>query len=100
MGSSVEERGVYGLVPLHWPPAPFTTGPVANGTYIEVGTPAANASGPAAVPHQLHCMLIVLGEPRGHEKRMAETKLLKSLPLFTRLLVVADELSRRTTEWA
>src|SRR5678815_1326401 len=54
--------GIYGLLPLHWPPALFTTGPVANGTYMDVGMPAAKARGPAAVPHQL-LSLIHISEP-------------------------------------
>ena len=84
--------------PLHNPPAPLAIGAVAKGTYMEVGIPAANAAGPAAVPHQLHCTLIVPGALRSHANRIADIKLEKSLVVTERLLGVVEALSMRTTE--
>lgn len=48
-------------VPLHKPPAPFAIGAVAQGEYEARGVPARMFCGPAALPHQLHVAVIVLG---------------------------------------
>jgi hypothetical protein len=76
------------LVPLHWPPAPFATGAVANGTYIDGGVPTATFVGPVAEPHQLHVATIVLGVAIGHEKAMGRKDEVKSFVVAVRLLGV------------